>query len=111
MNYTKVLLINTLLALFLLSGKVSAQVAGCDEINVETKMSQPSTGKANGKIEFTFREKSKTYKIYLINKDPKDAKNPMKGLEIRDLKAGFYDFVIVDDRGCTKQLTVTLKGI
>lgn len=104
------MLFSILIFLCLLPDNTMAQVQGCDEISVETKLSQPSAGRGNGRIEFIFSEKSRSYKIYLINKDPQDAKNPLKGLEVRDLKVGFYDFVIVDDRGCTKQLTVTLKG-
>lgn len=109
MNYTKILLFSILLSAIAVH-TANAQVKGCDDISVETKLTEPSKGKSNGKIEFEFKEKSKTYKIYLINRDATDAKNPLRGLDVRDLKAGFYDFVIVDDRGCTKQLTVTLKG-
>jgi hypothetical protein len=109
MNYTKILLFSILLSSITI-GSVKAQVSGCDDINVETKLTEPSKGRNNGKIEFEFKEKSKTYRIFLINRDAKDAKSPLKGLDVRDLKAGFYDFIIVDDRGCTKQLTVTLKG-
>lgn len=109
MRYTNILLFSILFFFYLLPGNTMAQVQGCDDIPVETKLSQPSSGKGNGKIEFVFSEKARSYKIYLINKDPQDAKSPLKGLEVRNLKVGFYDFVIVDDRGCTKQLTVTLK--
>lgn len=76
-------------------------------IRVETVLTQPVKGK-DGKIEFKFEDK-RTYKIFLVNQGADTAKDPLKATVVSNLKAGFYDFVIIDDKGCTKQLTLTLK--
>ena len=101
-----------LVSSFLLLGSavlVNAQVRNCT-IEVTTTTESPQAGKNDGRIEFSFPDKSRNHKIYLINRDQDEAKKPIRGVELKDLKAGFYDFVIVDDEGCSKQLTVVLKG-
>ncbi len=39
-----------------------------------------------------------------------ESKNPLRGNELQNLKAGFYDFLIMDEEGCSRQITVTIKG-
>jgi hypothetical protein len=108
MKYSKTLLMSSFLFLgFTLSG--NAQARNCT-IEATTTTVNPQAGRNDGRIEFNFTDKSRTYKIYLINRNPDEAKKPLSGVELRDLKAGFYDFVIVDNEGCSKQITVVLKG-
>ncbi|MBX2966142.1 MAG: hypothetical protein KF845_08355 [Cyclobacteriaceae bacterium] len=85
-----------------------SQSAEC-EIQVETKITTPARGRNNGKVRFEFSDKAKTYKIFLVNRNPSDARVPLRNNEAAELKEGFYDFVIVDGNGCSKQLTVTIK--
>jgi hypothetical protein len=108
MEYSKSLLI--LLYFLLFVGKVSfAQDTNCT-IEFTTTVTEPQAGRSNGKIEFVFKDNEKKYTIYWINRSHSEAKNPIKVKEIKDLKAGFYDFVIVDAEGCSRQTTVILKG-
>lgn len=107
MTNSKALLISTLLA-FLFVGKGFSQSADC-EIQVESKVTAPQNGRDNGKVKFEFTDNTKAYKIFLVNRNPSDAKVPLRNNEATNLKPGFYDFIIIDASGCSKQLTVTVK--
>jgi len=78
------------------------------EVKVESKVTNPEPGKKNGKIELTFSDTSRKYKVFLINAGEEKAKKD-SGHVIANLGKGFYDLVITDDKGCTKQITVTLN--
>lgn len=78
------------------------------EVKVESKATNPEPGKRNGKIELTFSDTSRKYKVFLINMGEERAKKD-SGHVITNLGKGFYDLVITDDKGCTKQITVTLN--
>lgn len=78
------------------------------ELNVETKVTNPDVGKRNGKIELTFKDTSRKYKVFLINAGENNAKRD-QGNVIDNLSKGFYDIMITDDKGCFKQITITLN--
>ncbi len=107
MTNSKALLISSLL-FFLLVSKGFSQSTDC-EIQVETKVTAPLNGRDNGKVKFEFADKTKTYKIFLVNRNPSAARVPLRNSEAENLKAGFHDFIIIDANGCSKQLTVTVK--
>jgi hypothetical protein len=87
-----------------------AQSKNCGEIQVSTKITSEAKGSTNGSIEFIFDSADKNdFKIFLVNAGEERAKAPITEGKVNNLKSGFYDFVIVDRKGCTKQLTVTVK--
>ncbi|WKZ58234.1 MAG: hypothetical protein QY309_10170 [Cyclobacteriaceae bacterium] len=110
MTKIKPLLISILICFLLGSGTVTAQVSGCDEILVETKVTEPSNGRNDGKVEFKFKDDSKSYKIFITNLDPKNSKKPLTNNTATGLGLGFYDFLIIDQRGCFKEVTISFKG-
>jgi hypothetical protein len=107
MKTSKALLISLLLLTtigFTVKGQSTAK--DCD-IKVESKVTNPDPGRKNGKIELTFPDTRK-YKVFVVNAGEELAKKD-SGKVIEDLAKGFYDIIIVDDKGCFKQITVTLN--
>jgi len=97
----------TVLGVFSTRGQSQPATKDCD-ITVEAKTTNPAPGKSDGKIELTFPDSQRKFKIYLINKGEERSKKN-SGKIIENLSKGFYDFVILDDKGCAKQITVILN--
>jgi hypothetical protein len=102
------------LLMLMLTNKSLAQqsVPDCADIKVEAKAANPSPGSSNGNIELVFDRPTNNYKILWLNAGrDKTSKEEISGGRISNLKAGFYDILIMDKNkaGCIKQLTVILK--
>ena len=107
MKTSKALLISLLLLTttgFTVKGQSTAK--DCD-IKVESKVTNPDPGRKNGKIELTFPDTRK-YKVFVAKAGEERTKKD-SGKVIEDLGKGFYDIIIVDDKGCFKEITVTLN--
>ena|SRR6187402_3259090 len=109
MKITKFLCAVFLTVLILQDYAAEAQTPqkGC-EVKVESKVTNPEPGKKNGKIELTFADTSRKYKVFLINAGEEKARRD-QGSVIENLAKGFYDLIITDDKGCSKQITITLN--
>ncbi len=81
-------------------------------IDVKTEVVAPSAGKSNGSISFQVEGQtgSKDYLIYCLTTIRKDD-NTESAYHFRDLKAGIYEFVVVDKKKtkCTKEVQVKIK--
>ena len=112
MRNPKIVFISFLLILF--EGNLlwaQTTTPDCDDIKVEAKVTNP-TSAGNGSIELVFQGSVNDYKIFWLNAgSSKTGKEEVEDGKVRNLKAGFYDFLIIDKnrKGCTKQLTVILK--
>ncbi len=100
------IVVSSLLTLVFIPG--IAQQKPCS-IEVTAKATAALDGRDSGRIEFSFTDRTREYKIYWINRNPMESKNPLRGNELQNLKAGFYDFLIMDEEGCSRQITVTIK--
>lgn len=91
-----------------------AQPKDCGEINIKTKTTPSDKGHSNGSIELIFESSESksvtpaTYKVFIINAGEERARKPVEQDKIKDLPAGFYDILVIDRKGCNKQLTVSL---
>lgn len=90
-----------------------AQPKDCGVINVKTKTIPSDKGRSNGSIELIFESSESksitaTYKVFIINAGEERARKPVEQGKIKDLRAGFYDILVIDRKGCNKQLTVSL---
>ena len=81
----------------------------CPEIKVEVKTTDPAPGRKNGRIDLTFPDSSKKYKVFVLNAGSDRAKKQIDNGIIDNLQAGFFDLLIIDEKGCNKQLTIKLK--
>jgi hypothetical protein len=112
MRNPKIVFISFLLILF--EGNIlwaQTSTPDCDDIKVEARVINP-TGGGNGSIELVFQSSVSDYKVFWLNAgSSKTGKEEVEDGKLRNLKAGFYDFLIIDKnkKGCTKQLTVILK--
>lgn len=102
------------LLLFAASLDLRAQnsVADCEDIKVEVKALQPTDNQPNGRIDLVFSKPTNNYKIFLLNAgSDKTGKEEIEDGKLSNLKAGFFDFLIMDKnkKGCIRQLTVVLK--
>lgn len=88
------------------AANAQSQAKDCD-IKYESKVTNPDTGRKNGKVEFTFADARK-YKVFLVSEGPDRAREEA-GKVIENLEKGSYDIIIIDDKGCFKQITVTLN--
>ena len=90
-----------------------AQTTDCADIKVEAKTTNPTASRTDdGSIDLVFDKPVSNYKIIWLNAgNSKTDKEEINGGRLTNLKAGFYDFLILDKnkKGCTKQLTVILK--
>jgi hypothetical protein len=91
-------------------GLLNTSVA-CD-IKITSQVKNPIKGGANGEITIIVNDSpaNDRYKVFLINKGPEQAKKEIKAKKITGLKAGFYEFIIVDTKGdkCFKELALQL---
>jgi len=81
----------------------------CGDIIIETKTFPPDSGKKNGRIQISIPETSKKYKVFLLNAGTERAKREIENGIIDNLQTGFYDILVIDEKGCNKQITVDLK--
>jgi hypothetical protein len=87
-------------------------VPDCDDIKVETKVTQPTNNLSNGTIDLVFSKPVNNYKVFLLNAGSDGTgKEEVHGGKVTNLRSGFFDFLIIDRnrKGCVKQLTVVLK--
>jgi hypothetical protein len=102
------------LLMLVLTNKSLAQqpLPDCADIKVEAKATNPSSGSSDGSIELVFDKPTSNYRILWVNAGrDKTGKEEVSSGRIPNLKAGFYDLLIIDKSkaGCIKQLTVILK--
>jgi hypothetical protein len=105
MRQAKILFYSCLLVL---TQNAIAQQATCVDPQVKSQVIMPTPGQANGEIKLQVQTSDK-YTVFLTNRHPQQAKEPIKDDKVVGLPAGFYDFLIISERGCFSQLTVTLK--
>lgn len=110
MSLTNLLLIS-FLSIVQPLGLLDTPVA-CD-FKVTSQTKNPLKGGSNGEITIIVNDSpaSDRYKVFLINKGPDQAKKEIKTKKITGLKAGFYEFIIVDTKGdkCFKELALQLS--
>ena len=97
---------NFLLIIFLLSGlKVMAQ--NCT-IETTSEVVNPTRGNNSGSITITIADDSKDIKLFLLNKGEQQAKEEIKSRKLEKLKAGRYEFIIIDTKKdkCYKYLSI-----
>lgn len=97
---------NFLLIIFLLSGlRLMAQ--NCD-IETTNEVVNTSGGKNTGSISITISNDSKDIKLFLLNKGEEKAKEEIKTRKIEKLKAGRYEFIIINTKEdkCYKYLSI-----
>ena len=113
MGNPKVVLITVFLILFEANALLAQNPsADCADIKVEAKATNPTASRADGSIELVFDKAVSNYKIIWLNAgNSKTEKEEVNDGRLRNLKAGFYDLLILDknNKGCTRQLTVILK--
>ena len=112
MTTPKVIFVGLLMLMLANESLAQQSVPDCADIRVEAKAENPSPGSSNGNIEFVFDKPVSNYKIIWLNAGrDKTGKEEINSGRISNLKAGFYDILIVDKgkAGCIKQLTVILK--
>ena len=102
------------LLLVTLSLELYAQqpIKDCDDIEVEVSSTDPTPGGSNGSIELSFKDPIQNYKIFWLNAGNSGMdKVEIKDGKLKNLKAGFFDLLVVDNtrKMCIRQLTVTLK--
>jgi len=85
---------------------------GCD-LTVSSQVKNTGAGRSEGEITISISGDSGNgrYKVFLINKGAERAKQEVKSRKVAGLKAGYYEFVIVDTKGdkCFKELTLQVK--
>ena len=113
MRNPKIVFISQLL--ILIEGNVvwaQTKVPDCDDIKVEAKVTNPTGSGRDGSIDLVFQGNVGDYKIFWLNAgSTKTDKQEVNDGKLTDLRAGFYDLLIIDKnrKGCTKELTVILK--
>lgn len=97
---------NFLLIIFLLSG-VYASAQNCD-IETTNEVVNTISGKSTGSITVTISNDSKDIKLFLLNQGEESAKEEIKTRKIEKLKAGRYEFIIIDTKKdrCYKYLSI-----
>lgn len=112
MKHPKFLVFCLLLLSASLSLRGQSTVPDCEDIHVDIETTAPTIGQANGSINLTFTKPIGDYKIFFLNAgEDKTGKEEVLDGRLKNLKAGFFDFLIMDKnkKGCIKQLTVVLK--
>jgi hypothetical protein len=112
MRHPKFLVFCLLLCSASLSLKAQNSVPDCEDIKVEVKTISTSNNRPNGSIEMIFTKSFDSYRIFHLNAgSDKTGKEELKSDKLTNLKAGFFDFLIMDKnkKGCVRQLTVDLK--
>jgi len=92
--------------------KAQNSVPDCEDIKVEVKTISTSNNQSNGTIDLIFTKSIDNYRIFHLNAgSDKTGKEELKSGKLTNLKAGFFDFLIMDKnkKGCVRQLTVDLK--
>jgi hypothetical protein len=87
-------------------------VPDCDDIKVEIHTISTSNNQHNGTIELTFSKPVENYRIFHLNAgSDKTGKEELRSGKLTNLRAGFFDFLVLDKnkKGCVRQLTVELK--
>jgi hypothetical protein len=89
-------------------GQGAAAKSDCD-IQVEAKVTNPTPGRSDGKIEFKFSDTNK-YKVYLLSAGEERGRKD-SGKVVENLSKGIYEFIIIGvGRGrCWKEIAVTLN--
>ena len=112
MTTPKLIFVGLLMSMLINESLAQQSVPDCADIKVEAKATNPSQGSSNGNIELVFDKPTGNYKILWLNAGrDKTGKEEISNGRLPNLKAGFYDFLIVDKNkaGCIRQLTVILK--
>ena len=92
--------------------KAQNAVPDCDDIKVEVRTISSSDDRANGSIDLSFTKPFDNYRIFHLNAgSDKTGKEELKSGKLTNLRAGYFDFLIMDKnkKGCVRQLTVVLK--
>lgn len=81
-------------------------------IDVKAEVVQPKAGKATGQITLIIdQDDTSRYKVFLLNKGADNAREERKDRTLKGLRAGQYEFIIIDVKGdkCYKELIVKVQ--
>ena len=97
---------NFLLIIVLLGG-FNATAQNCD-IETTNEVVNTANGKSTGSITVTISNDSKDIKLFLLNQGEDQARKEIKSRKIEKLKAGRYEFIIIDTKKdrCYKYLSI-----
>lgn len=82
----------------------------CPDLEVKAEITHTREGNGNGEIVLKFSGESrvKQYHIFLQCAGCVELKKA-DGRNFTDLKPGYYDIYIIDNKGCSKQLNLQVK--
>lgn len=81
-------------------------------IDVKAEVIAAKAGKATGQITLIIdQDDTSRYKVFLLNKGSENAREEHKDRALKGLRAGQYEFIIIDVKGdkCYKELTVKVQ--
>jgi hypothetical protein len=113
MSYSKVFTISALFVLFFAQDAGAQNLPSC-EIPVKTEIVHSTNGLPNGEIKLDFGSEgsSKSLKIFVARPQEEIVWTQVEDKKLKGLKAGFYDFLIVDTsrKECARQLTIEIRS-
>ncbi len=113
MRYSKVFTISILFILFFASDLCAQSLPFC-EIPVKAAIVHTSNGLHNGEIILNVGSEIslKSLKIFVAQPHEEKVWKQVDDQRLTGLKAGFYDFLIIDTsrKECAKQMTIEIKS-